>query len=166
MTFILNSQRPLTCFRLAPTGSAPKSASCCRISWMWLTAIKLKKQPQRNIFLIKLLFCRHRCEPFEFRCILSSCGVIVVTHCGQNEFPQWWYFVVTVFPPETHWHTAPQTPKDLVPQRGLQDSTSCCSVHTSDRTCANLCLKMRLSPLQRKKIERRVECITTAELPL
>lgn len=159
MTFILNSQRPLTCFCLAPTGSAPKSASCCRVSWMWLTAKKLKKQPQRNIFLIKLLFHQHRCEKFEFRCFLSSCGVIVVTHSGHN-------LILCGYSLSTDWHTAPQTPKDPVPQRGLQDSTFCCSVHTSDRTCASLCLKTRLSQLRRKRRERRVECLITAELQL
>lgn len=105
MTFRINSQWPLTCFRLAPTGSAPKSASCCRISWMWLTAIKLKKQAQRNIFLIKLLFCRHRCEQFEFRCFLSSCGVIgaiMTSHSGG--------VLICGYMFSTHWHTAPQTP--------------------------------------------------------
>lgn len=41
-----------------------------------------------------------------------------------------------------------------IPQHALQDSTSCCSAHISDRTCASLSLKTTPSPLQRKKRQK------------
>lgn len=53
-----------------------------------------------------------------------------------------------------------------LPQRGLQDSASCCSARTSDRTCASPSPETTPSPLGRPEIQRwsqrvvQLECQT------
>lgn len=68
----------------------------------------------------------------------------------------------------SHQLSSPMPPSALflLPQRGLLGSTSCCSAHISDRTCASLSLKMTPSPLQKKKRQKRgiyinLSCRTT-----